>query len=641
MTKVIFFDYCAFIIELLIITSVFLRGLTKGRVNRHYIAIGITLFVATLFDIIGMRVEIKGPAYASMTFLANTISLWTTAMLGVLICGYLFARTNIWYMLQKSRLFKTIYYMPFIINTILVFVINPFNGIIFYVDADGMYARGEGISLLYILSLVYVYIGTCVVIKYISIYSVRKTISIFLLLGSSLIATLIQVLFPNVIIQMYVTACAALILLLEVQAPEERIHAGTGLFSLNAYVNDVRDMFCTGVSFDATVAVITNYSAIVEMLGYFNAMNVIELVSKRLEDSIKALKVDADIYYLDDGRFAVIHDFRYSDRNFEIAQGINRTMNRDVQLGDTLVKVLSNVCTINCPKDIDDPDFLIAADEELFKIGYTGELRYAEKLFSKREFELHKEFTRIIDRAFDNGYIDIYYQPIYSILQERYVGAEAFIRLNDPEYGYIDPGLVITEAEKHSVIHRITTFEIEEACKLIAECDRKNVSIEHVEINLSPLQCMWGDITNVMLTKVREHTISPDRICINITDIDNYELYSKMNDNLRILDQVGFAIIMDDFGSGVFEIERVVEMPLKGIKLDRFFVKNGFSVDNMSVLKGTVKMIKDIGIEAGAVGVENKDMLDELVKLGCTNIQGYYYCRPLSKKELMSFLAQY
>lgn len=638
MTKIIYFDYCALIIEVLILMSSVIRKLTRGRVNRWYITTIITLIVATVSDIVGMLSEVQGADYIFVTYVANLICLWATATLGTAICGYLFAKTGIWYLLQKSRTFLWIFYTPFIINSFIIFFINPFNRMIFYIDGDGIYRRGDMISILYVLAFVYVYIGGCIVFKYRKIYSFRKIVSIFLLLGSSIIAAVIQIFFPNVIVQMYVAACATLILLFEVQVPEERIHAGTGRYSLNAYVQDVKNMFYTGMEFSVTIVAITNYNALVEMLGYFKAMNLINTVTKRMDRFIRENRIEATIYYLDGGRFAIVSDFRFSDRTYELSQGINGIMLNEVKVGDTNVKLLANVCVINCPNDVDDPDFLVAADENLMNEVYTGELRYAEKLLDRRLFDIHRDFTKIIDRAFDKKYIELNYQPIYSTTDNRFVGVEAFLRVNDPEYGYISPDLIIREAEKNSAIHAITTFEIEEACAFLAESSFLFAGLDFVEINLSPIQCMWTDLTNVLLAIVRTYNIQPKKLCLNITDIDNIDVYSKMKSNLHSLAQVGFNIVMDDFGAGIFEIERIVEMPLAGIKLDRSFIKNGFTRENMSVLKGTIRMIKDIGIYAAAVGVEDKEMLKELEALGCTRMQGYYYCKPLNKTDLMKFL---
>ena len=95
---------------------------------------------------------------------------------------------------------------------------------------------------------------------------------------------------------------------------------------------------------------------------------------------------------------------------------------------------------------------------------------------------------------------------------------------------------------------------------------------------------------------------------------------------------------MDDFGAGIFEVERIAKMPLSGIKLDRYFVREGLKSENAAVFEGSIRMIADLGIDPVAVGVENEDMEDRLSKLNCNYLQGYHFCRPLDKKELIRFI---
>ena len=127
-------------------------------------------------------------------------------------------------------------------------------------------------------------------------------------------------------------------------------------------------------------------------------------------------------------------------------------------------------------------------------------------------------------------------------------------------------------------------------------------------------------------------------ICFNITDVDSQELYSRMHDNIEALSQVGFGIVMDDFGAGIFEVERIAKMPLSGIKFDRTFVKEGLKSENNAVFEGSLGMIKDLELDAVAVGVEDEETVRRLSALGCNYLQGYHYCRPLDKKEFIRFI---
>ena len=149
---------------------------------------------------------------------------------------------------------------------------------------------------------------------------------------------------------------------------------------------------------------------------------------------------------------------------------------------------------------------------------------------------------------------------------------------------------------------------------------------------------MWSDLLSVLLSTVRNYNVLPKNIYFNITDVDSQELFEKMRNNIDALAQVGFGVLMDDFGAGIFEVERIAKMPLSGIKLDRYFVREGLKDNNTSIFEGSLRMIADLDIDAIAVGVEDEEMERRLLEMNCNYLQGYHYCRPLEKKELIKFI---
>ncbi|MCR5473902.1 MAG: EAL domain-containing protein [Lachnospiraceae bacterium] len=637
MTSFIYFDYCALVVEVLVTVAIFIRKMTRGRLNRWALGLIGTIIMATVADICALVVDGSGARYIIWKVIANTVRLWAISMIPVMFCGYLFAMIGIWHKIRNRRAAGYIFNIPVVIMTVIMLV-NPFARIIFYIDGDGAYRRGPLLFALFVMSFAYLLLGLSGVIRYRRLFSVRRMFSVAVVLGIMFITGILQLVYYSYYPYMFFLAAAFLITVLGIQSPEERLHGGTGLLSMNAYVNDVIKYKELNTPIGVTLSVMTNYNALIEMLGYFTVQDIIATLAARLELWASASKVDVDLYYLGGGRFAVIADERYEDTVLAIAHGFNEVVNRDVSVGDMQVKAMNNVCFVSCPDDIDDPRFLFSFDSRLDMETYTGELRYAEKLFDKKRFELRRDIGAVIDRAFTKKLFALHYQPIYSVKDKRYVRAEAFLRLNDPDYGQIPPDLLIGEAEKINSIHAITTFVIEEVCSFISQPDFLLLGLEHIEINLSPVQCMWSEFLSVLLSAVKSHNVQPKNICFNITDVDSPEIFEKMHDNIEALSQVGFGIYMDDFGAGIFEVERIARMPLSGIKLDRTFVREGLKDDNTAVFEGSLRMIEDLGIDSVAVGVEDEEMESRLCALNCNYLQGYRFCRPVEKKEFIRFI---
>ena len=638
MTSAVYFDYCALIVEVLIIVSLVLRKMTRGRLNRWAFVLISDIIVTTVAAILALTLEAKGSGYTAWKYIANTVYLWGLAQTSAIFCGYIYAFIGIWHKIRTNRKMVYFYNIPIVFLTVLILLVNPFTKLVFSIDKNGRYTRGPLLFLVFAIAVLYMAAGCFEMAKHRRLFSFRKIFSVYAVFAMMVFSMVIQVILPAYSVNTFFLAAAFLVMLFGVQSPEERMHGATGLFSMNAYVQDICRYKELGTPIAVTLSVMKNYNSLIEMLGFFTVQDIIGILAKRLEDWAAASRVDADLYYLGGGRYAVIVDERYEKNMITISQEVNAELVRDVDLDGMQVKVMNNVCFINCPKDIDDPQFMFSFDGRLEVEAFTGELRYAEKLFDKKRFELRRDISKVIDRAFEKKLFYLEYQPVFSVKDNRFVRAEAFLRLNDPDYGYIRPDLLIAEAERLNAIHAITTYVIEEVCRFISMPDFLLLGLDYLEINLSPAQCMWNDLLGVLLSTVRNYNVQPKSICFNITDVDSQEMYKRMHDNIEALSQVGFGIFMDDFGAGIFEVERIAKMPLSGIKLDRSFVREGLKCENTAVFTGSLGMIKDLEIDAVAVGVEDEETAGHLAGLGCNYLQGYHYCRPLDKKELIRFI---
>lgn len=620
------------------IISLIIRKMTRGRVNRWALVLIADIVVSTVADLAGHHYEAMGSRGIVGNYISNVFTLLGTTLTSVIFCGYLFAMIGIWHIIRERKALAYLYVVPALIISALVLFVNPFTGIIFRIDGNGVYHRGPLFYVLYAIAYTYAVVAYVKVIKYRNLFNLRKMFSVLMVYGMMVFASIVQALNPDHYVQMYFTAASFLLMVFGIQSPEERMHGTTGLYSMNAFVQDIHKYYALNTPIGVTMSVMTNYNTLIEMFGFFSVQTIIVDTAKKLEKWAREARIDADLYYLGGGRFAVICDERYEARHLTIAQEINSVLASEVEIGEMSVKVMNNVCFIACPKDIDNPEFLLAFDGGLEAEAYSGELRYAEKLFDKKRFELRHDIMKIINRAFEEHLFTLHYQPVYSVRENRFVRAEAFLRLNDQNFGQIRPDLLISEAEKTNSIHAITAFVIEEVCRFLSMPEFLLLGFEYVEINLSPVQCMWSELLTVLLSTIRNYNVQPKSICFNITDVDSQDSFEKMKNNIDALAQVGFVIFMDDFGAGIFEVQRIARMPLTGIKFDRSFVKEGLKEGNSVVFEGSLKMIEDLGLETVAVGVENEEMEKRLTDLNCEYLQGYQYCRPLEKKELIRFI---
>ncbi|MDE5742559.1 MAG: EAL domain-containing protein, partial [Oscillospiraceae bacterium] len=269
---------------------------------------------------------------------------------------------------------------------------------------------------------------------------------------------------------------------------------------------------------------------------------------------------------------------------------------------------------------------------------YNGQVLRASELVGKQGFELGSVLDEIIDKAIANRGFKIYYQPIYSIAEKKFVSAEALLRLKDETYGFISPELFIVAAERSGAIHKIGDYVMDEVCRFIASDEYKRLGLEYIEVNLSVAQCMSPDLAEKILHIMRRHNVSPDSINLEITETAMSYAQNTMTENIQRLYDAGLSFSLDDYGTGYSNINRVASLPLKIVKLDKSFVDSEGNPKMWIVLQNTVKMIKDMDMHIVVEGIETKQVLEKFAGLKCDYIQGYYFSKPIPEEEFVEFI---
>ncbi len=636
--KIIYFDYCAVVLLAVTLVAMYVRHMTRGVVNRWVNLFLSVTFLSAVFDIWSVVLDTSGTGFVAQKYIANTLYLVVHSLCPLCFAGYVLAQTGSWYRLREKKALRIAFFVPYMCFTATMLVVNPFLKSVFYIDEQGLYTRALWFPVVYIIPVFYILIALLDLFIARKLFGVRKCIymcsAVFAIVG----ATIIQFFFPQYLVEMYMSSLAALILVLGIHKAEERIHPDTGLYKRSAYANDLRMFADMGRSVYIVLINIINYSAIQEMLGYDGVHEAMREIANELRKMSHEKHLDLDLYYGGNGCFRIVIDNRYEEEAMELAHSVNALLLSDFEIWDMQLNLVANVCVANFPKDIDSVNYMLDFGSNLSDEAFTGEVRYAEKMFDKHTYEMHSNMSAIIERGFTDQTFELYYQPVYSDELNRYVSVETFLRLHDETYGDIPPTDIIAQAEKNGSVHAITAYELEEVCKFVSSPVFLELGLSYVEINLSPTQCMWEDLVAVLLSTLSSYGVPSHRICLNITDVESVDDYTSMIDNLKSLSTAGIILEMDDFGAGVFEIERMTTFPLSGIKLDRSFVKKAIEQNNKSLLSNTVNMIRELGMNVVAVGVEDENIRNFMEAIGCHIMQGYYYARPMPLIDCVALL---
>lgn len=262
-------------------------------------------------------------------------------------------------------------------------------------------------------------------------------------------------------------------------------------------------------------------------------------------------------------------------------------------------------------------------------------------LFYKEQFKDNLYNRKFIEEnmqtAILSGQIMMYLQPKYSISKNEIIGAEALVRWRHPERGMIFPGQFIPIIEENGYIKKVDYYIWERACRFIKKCLDAGITCP-VSVNVSRVHLKDDECIQVLSDLISENGIPKGLLELEITETaDNQQVSMKA---LQLKDE-GYTLLMDDFGSGYSSLNILLETPFDVIKLDKKFMENMMvSGKGRLILEQMVHMAKKLHLGILAEGVETKEQVELLQNIGCDQVQGYYYAKPMPEEEVFALLKE-
>ncbi len=242
-------------------------------------------------------------------------------------------------------------------------------------------------------------------------------------------------------------------------------------------------------------------------------------------------------------------------------------------------------------------------------------------------------------QAVPRGELSLVYQPQYELGSGRLVGVEALLRWDSPELGEVSPSRFIPLAEATGQIHAIGRWVLEQACRQAAKWSPGVGAPFTVAVNLSGRQFMDGDIVGTVAAVLESTGLDPSRLELEITETVLMREADQALETLNRLHATGVRFAIDDFGTGYSSLVYLKQFPIERIKIAREFVKDITTDANDAAIAGTVvDMALNLGMKAIAEGVETRAQADLLRNMGCHEVQGFYFGRPMPARDITELL---
>lgn len=641
MDKVIAFDYSAALLMAVLLFTTITRRMTHGKENQFFLASLVTALVTTLLDIWSVNLDRFMPGLVTQRYVAHSLYLFFHSFMVLVYIGYIISLADIWHRLRRNLFHKLLLPMPLLVVTVLL-IHNTVTHHTFYMAENGAYTRGDLFPIIYIAGFSLAVYGIFFIISNRALFKRSRFWSLMSVFILVFVATFAQMIFPNVIIEMFATSIGLLFISMIIQKPEENVDLITGLKNSTAYTQDIKRNLYNEKVFDIILINVANFHSVRDIIGFDSANSLLKAVALKLQEINRSTKLKSDLYYLGKGKFRITIDEDKRERSSEIAELVNTALQNEISVNHINFNLISYVCITRCPYDVDDYEILMHfGDRFTDDHEYSGNVFLARDLFAKERYDLFNKLDSIIENALTNHKFQVYYQPIFSTEEQRFNSAEALLRLKDDTYGFIPPDVFIPAAEKSGAIHRIGAYVLEEVCEFIASPDFPKLNIDYIEINLSVTQCMHQDLVSQVLGILDKHKVTPDKINLEITETAASHMHGIMAKNIDELTNAGVSFSLDDFGTGYSNMHRVATLPLKMVKLDRTFVNHEENPKLSIVLENTVKMIKDMDMQIVAEGIETEQLVTRFADMKCEYIQGYYFSKPIPKNDFIVFITKH
>ncbi len=569
-----------------------------------------------------------------INYASNIAYLLVYNFMAVLFLLYVDSKTKIGSIKKVMSMIGT----TIIIYDAFVILTTPFTKWIIYYNEANVYSHGPLMYSLYITAFICVAIAITIFIAKRKMFNHYQVLSILLFAIGVVFAIIFQFLHRSQVISNFVCTMILFFIHTAFENQAYYLYADTLCYNRRAFIKTIDSYRFRKEDYLLAIIRIDDFENIKHSLGRMGVDDLAERIAERI-----CREFGKSAYYVDINCFAVI---KLSANTHQLSRQIKEcfTGSFNLEIGDdeielNLEPVISFINVHGENVEGYEMTTLIQSSADHFR-DTEHMIQESDELI--KPIRREKEVLRLIDNAIKNDGFMVYYQPILDIHSRTFNCSEALIRLKDEKMGFVGPEEFIPIAEKNGRIHDIGDYVFRTVCRFIKVNDVLSKGVKYIEINLSPEQCNRMELANQLISVATEFGVDFRQINLEITETAEMKGYGmvSVNDLITNLHSRGVTFSLDDFGSGFAAIDYLIKLPVDIVKIDKGILWQAMNDEaSMTILKNTIRMIKEVGKKIVVEGIETKEMADILIANGCDYLQGYLFSRPLPPEAYIEFIS--
>ncbi len=416
----------------------------------------------------------------------------------------------------------------------------------------------------------------------------------------------------------------------------------TGLFNRNYFVQSLSDWVRRAKDENTCVDVLyiklNNYRKVNDSLGLIMGDELLQLFGQMLSDFQSENVIVS--HFTDDVYYIAVYDSDMKMNADTIYDEIIHKLVRPFSLSiDNRIMVTINCGVAQYPESASSSLELINL-AEIARSKKNQSFQNTIHYFNSPMLSDYMENIQIenqLKEAIDEGVFQLHYQPQFDALTKQLRGVEALIRWKNRNDQYISPGVFIPLAEKDGLIVEIGEWVIDEALKTLSKWNTLYNFELVMSINISAIQFKRPDFVRKLLEYIQKYDVNPGQIELEITESIVIDDINPVVDKLIELRNLGIKISLDDFGTGYSSLSYLKGMPIDTLKIDKSFIDTVIQDNSTKIItESIIQMVKKLGCETVAEGVETMEQLKYLEAIECDNIQGFLLGKPMPQEEMES-----
>lgn len=386
---------------------------------------------------------------------------------------------------------------------------------------------------------------------------------------------------------------------------------------------------------------LNQFKEVNDTCGHASGDQLLQEIAQRLKPCVRQ---NDTIARLGGDEFTIIIEGLENENIVNIIQKIIDSMKDPFFIAGHTFYTSFSIGISSFPEDGDSADILLRnADIAMYKAKEHGRNTYEfyRKVMSINALK-KSDLGNALRHAIENNDFEAYYQPKINALTNKVIGMEALIRWHDTVHSMIPPDEFIPLAEELGLISKIDEWMMEETLKTALAWQKEGLFIGKISLNLSMKQLEDKDFIGNLKNIIRKTEFNPKFLELEITESQIMKNPETTINVLNAIKALGVTISIDDFGTGHSSLAYLKWLPVDKLKIDRSFIQEiPNNEDDMAIVKAIIVLAKSLKLDLIAEGVETIEQKDFLVDLGCSNIQGYFYSKPLPADAYRDFLIKH